>query len=101
VAGAGTLSYRVYDPWRHWRDTPGLLGAVAAVVLAASPHNTQPWTFGIRADAVDVYVDAARGTGTVDLFHREQYIGHSSESGWWWYQRARAWCRRRHPDQCR
>jgi hypothetical protein len=88
VAGTGALSYRVYDtaalnpgsgdaydPWQHWRDTPGLLGAVGAAVLAASPHNTQPWVFGIRSGAVDVFVDAARGTGTVDPFRREQYIG--------------------------
>ncbi|RSM50750.1 hypothetical protein DMA12_00925 [Amycolatopsis balhimycina DSM 5908] len=88
VAGTGALSYRVYDtaalgpgrgdaydPWQHWRETPGLLGAVGAAVLAPSPHNTQPWGFGIRADGVDVYVDAARDTGTVDPFHREQHVG--------------------------
>jgi hypothetical protein len=88
VAGTGALSYRVYDtaalspgrgdaydPWQHWRDTPGLLGAVGAAVLAASPHNTQPWIFAIGDGAVDVFVDAARGTGTVDPFRREQYIG--------------------------
>ncbi|WP_433201335.1 Acg family FMN-binding oxidoreductase [Dactylosporangium sp. CS-047395] len=88
VAGTGALTYRVhdtaalspgrgdaYDPWRHWRDTPGLPGAVAAAILAPSPHNTQPWAFAIRADAVDVHVDAARHTGSVDPYRREQYIG--------------------------
>jgi hypothetical protein len=88
VVGTGALSYRVYDtaalspgrgdaydPWRHWRDTPGLLGAVGAAALAASPHNTQPWVFAIRAGAVDVFVDAARDTGTVDPYRREQHIG--------------------------
>ncbi len=88
VAGTGALSYRVYDtaalgpgrgrayePWQQWRSTPGLLGAVAAAVLAASPHNTQPWIFGIRTNAVDVSLDRTRGTGTVDPFSREQHMG--------------------------
>jgi hypothetical protein len=88
VAGTGALSYRVYDtaalspgrgdaydPWKHWRDTPGLFGAVASAVLAASPHNTQPWVFGIRDHAVDVFLDSTRNTGTVDPLAREQHMG--------------------------
>lgn len=58
VAGTGALSYRAYDtgalepgrghafdPWRRWQDTHGALGTVASAVLAANPHNSQPWAF--------------------------------------------------------
>ena len=88
VAGTGLLSYRVYDTaalnpgsgvaydaWRVWRKLPGPLGAVACAVLAASPHNTQPWTFALSTDAIDVFVDTTRGTGAVDPLRREQYVG--------------------------
>jgi hypothetical protein len=66
---------RAYDPWAQWREMPGPLGAVACAVLAASPHNTQPWAFAIGPGSIDVFLDGARGTGAVDPLHREQYIG--------------------------
>ena len=88
VAGTGALSYRVYDqaildpdggpafdPWRTWRDDPGPLGAVAAAILAANPHNSQPWAFAVSARGIDVFADPDRGTGTIDPFRREQHIG--------------------------
>lgn len=88
VAGTGILSYRVYDtaalnpgsgpafdPWTQWRELPGPLGAVACAVLAASPHNTQPWAFALGPGSIDVFVDETRGTGAVDPLRREQYVG--------------------------
>lgn len=88
VAGTGALSYRAYDtgalepgrghafdPWRRWQDTKGTLGAVAAAVLAANPHNSQPWAFHTTDTHVDVYADTTRRTGTLDALGRETHVG--------------------------
>lgn len=88
VVGVGVGSYRVfdngvldagdgrpYDAWGTWRDDPTLLGAVAAAVLAANPHNTQPWVFSVTADTVELFADPSRRTGVLDALDREHHVG--------------------------
>lgn len=66
-----------YSPWTLWNDksihgTP--LALVAAAVLAANPHNTQPWLFHVRPDAIEIYADLARNLGAMDAFAREMHL---------------------------
>lgn len=88
VAGSGAVSYRAfdngvleagsgtpYDAWSQWREDPGPVGAVAVAILAANPHNTQPWQFDVRAGRVDVFADVTRGMPAVDPFAREHDVG--------------------------
>ena len=65
-----------YEPWKDWRSaSDGPLGLVRAAILAASPHNTQPWLFKVASSSIELYVDTARNTGALDPFLREQNIG--------------------------
>ncbi len=88
VVGTGILSYRVfdngvldsgsgrpYDPWSSWREDPTPMGAVGAAILAANPHNTQPWLFHVTSDSVDVFADQTRAMPAVDPFDREHHVG--------------------------
>jgi hypothetical protein len=88
VAGAGVVSYRTldngvldpgsgrpYEAWDSWRDEPGLAGVVAAAVLAANPHNTQPWRFQVTSDQIDLFSDASRRMPEMDPLLREHHAG--------------------------
>lgn len=67
-----------YAPWRLWDDssiagTP--LALVAAGILAANPHDTQPWLFGVSANAIEIFADVARNLGAMDAYVREMHLG--------------------------
>lgn len=65
-----------YEPWKNWHfAADGPLGLVRAAILAASPHNTQPWLFRVASSSIELHVDTARNTGALDPFLREQHIG--------------------------
>jgi nitroreductase len=65
-----------YEPWRNWRSaSDGPLGLVRPAILAASPHNTQPWLFKVASSSIELYVDTSRSTGALDPYLREQRIG--------------------------
>jgi hypothetical protein len=88
VAAIGVGSYRVFDngvldagdgtpynAWTNWRNDPTPLGAVGAAILAANPHNSQPWIFHVTDNSIDLYADPTRRIGTLDAMNREHTIG--------------------------
>jgi hypothetical protein len=66
-----------YEPWKDWRNdsAEGSLALVRAAILAASPHNTQPWLFKVTNSSIELYIDTKRNVGALDPFLREEHIG--------------------------
>ena len=67
-----------YSPWQFWnepaiRNTP--LALVAAAILAANPHDTQPWLFRVSDSAIEILADLSRNLGAMDAFVREMHLG--------------------------
>jgi hypothetical protein len=50
------------------------MSLVAAAILAASAHNTQPWAFVVQSDRIDLLADRRRTMGTMDPMGRELLI---------------------------
>jgi len=65
-----------YAAWRQWPPQAlGTLGLVHSAVLAASPHNTQPWLFKVSPSQIDLFADPVRNIGSIDPFRREMTMG--------------------------
>jgi nitroreductase len=66
-----------YQPWQDWRTSSadGPLTLVRAAILAASPHNTQPWVFKVTPSRIGLYLDTTRNVGALDPYFREEHIG--------------------------
>ncbi len=79
VFGAGVGP--AYEPWSEfshlltgdWTGDPGL-AMVRGAILAASPHNSQPWVFRLEPGRLEVIADLSRNLGPVDPFLRELFI---------------------------
>jgi nitroreductase len=66
-----------YEPWKDWQSDArdGPLALVHAAILAASPHNTQPWLFQVSESSIALYIDPKRNVGALDPYLREEHIG--------------------------
>lgn len=75
VFSSGTGS--AFTPWETWQqeNLTGSLVLVQAGILAASPHNTQPWLFHVTETQIDLYANEVRHLGSMDPYRREMYIG--------------------------
>src|ERR1022692_3453661 len=66
-----------YEPWTAWLTdrSEGPIDLVRAGILAASPHNTQPWLFKLDTTRIELYADTRRNVGAFDPYLREMHIG--------------------------
>ncbi|HTQ15172.1 MAG TPA: hypothetical protein VMH86_14965 [Rhizomicrobium sp.] len=89
AAALGGLAYRAWDrgvipfgdnpaywPWRDWQGYPGdgNARALRAAILAANPHDTQPWQFQAWDDGIVFIANRRRNLGSFDPFRREMHL---------------------------
>jgi nitroreductase len=66
-----------YELWKQpWPPAgKGPENLVAAAVLAASPHNSQPWLFRIEENRIILFADRSRKIEAIDPDERELMLG--------------------------
>lgn len=87
AAAGSALSF--YAPWLDYEQAARHTGESFAMAsdeparmrelvryatLAANGHNTQPWKFALRENAIEIHPDYARSLRVVDPDHRELWI---------------------------
>jgi hypothetical protein len=66
-----------YAPWNNLEGSAadGITRPLRAAILAANPHDTQPWLFQVKDNAITLFADRARNLGSFDPFRREMHLG--------------------------
>jgi hypothetical protein len=66
-----------YGPWKDWQGNAGDRSnrPLRAAILAANPHDTQPWLFQVQENRITLLADRARNLGSFDPFRREMHLG--------------------------
>ena len=74
LLGGDNPALMAWDEWSSGRQI-GVLKLVGAGILAASPHNTQPWSFAVGRMGVDIFEVPGRHLGSMDPYGRERLAG--------------------------
>lgn len=89
IASAGGYVLYTYAPWLDYDEQANQIrrpfeeGATMSAqmrelvhyaTLAANGHNTQPWKFALRGNAIEIYPDYSRRLPVVDPHDRELWI---------------------------
>src|SRR5271154_1010095 len=65
-----------YWPWRDWQGyaSDGSHRALRAAILAANPHDSQPWQFQAWDNGIVIIANRRRNLGSFDPFRREMHL---------------------------
>jgi hypothetical protein len=75
---AGAFTAGTGSPYEAWRALPrdgSPQALIAAAILGANPHNTQPWRFAIDGDRISVSADRSRALPATDPTDLELVTG--------------------------